>query len=78
MMSKEQAIEKINQHAPKFISLLGGKLVDFDVDKDACRFEFDISSFITVELQPPRDDDDDDGSYVQDLSHFHFRQIGCS
>ncbi|MEI8648156.1 PaaI family thioesterase [Paraglaciecola sp. Hal342] len=42
MMSKEQAIEKINQHAPKFISLLGGKLVDFDVDKDACRFEFDI------------------------------------
>ena len=42
MTSKEQAIEKINQHAPKFISLLGGKLVDFDVEKDACRFEFNI------------------------------------
>ncbi|ABG41218.1 uncharacterized domain 1 [Paraglaciecola sp. T6c] len=42
MPSKEQAIEKINQHAPKFISLLGGKLVDFDVEKDACRFEFNI------------------------------------
>lgn len=42
MTSKEQAIEKINQYAPKFISLLGGKLVDFDVEKDACRFEFNI------------------------------------
>ncbi|GAC34538.1 PaaI family thioesterase [Paraglaciecola polaris] len=42
MTSKEQAIEKINLHAPKFISLLGGKLVDFDVETDACQFEFNI------------------------------------
>ena len=42
MTSKEQAIEKINLHAPKFISLLGGKLVDVDVETDACQFEFNI------------------------------------
>ncbi|WP_166423633.1 PaaI family thioesterase [Paraglaciecola sp. 20A4] len=44
MTSKEQAIEKINHHAPMFIGLLGGKLVDFDAEKDACRFEFNIGT----------------------------------
>jgi|TARA_R110001583_G_scaffold156201_4_gene307920 uncharacterized protein (TIGR00369 family) len=43
MTSKEQVMAKINQHGPKFISLLGGKLVDFDIEKDACTFEFNIS-----------------------------------
>jgi uncharacterized protein (TIGR00369 family) len=43
MNNKEKAIEQINDRAPKFIGMLGGKLIDFDTDKTACTFEFDIS-----------------------------------
>jgi uncharacterized protein (TIGR00369 family) len=43
MKDKEQIIEQINQHGPKLIGMLGGKLVDFDTDKTACTFQFNIS-----------------------------------
>jgi uncharacterized protein (TIGR00369 family) len=43
MKNKEMIIEKINTHGPKFIGMLGGQLVDFDADKTACTFEFNIS-----------------------------------
>ena len=43
MKNKEMIIEKINDHGPKFIGMLGGQLVDFDTDKTACTFEFNIS-----------------------------------
>jgi uncharacterized protein (TIGR00369 family) len=43
MKNKKMMIEKINHHAPKFIGMLGGQLVDFDNDKTACTFEFNIT-----------------------------------
>ena len=43
MKSKEHVIEQINKQSPKFIGLLGGKLVDFDTERHACTFEFNIS-----------------------------------
>lgn len=43
MTSKAEIIEKTNQNGPKFLGLLGGAVVDFDQDKTACTFEFNIS-----------------------------------
>jgi uncharacterized protein (TIGR00369 family) len=43
MNNKEEAIRVINERGPKFIGLLGGQLIDFDADKTACTFEFNIS-----------------------------------
>jgi uncharacterized protein (TIGR00369 family) len=43
MNTKETAIQRINKRGPQFIKMLGGELVDFDADKIACTFEFDIS-----------------------------------
>jgi uncharacterized protein (TIGR00369 family) len=43
MKNKEKNIEKINNHAPKFIGMLGGQLIDFDNAKTTCTFEFNIS-----------------------------------
>jgi uncharacterized protein (TIGR00369 family) len=43
MNKKESTIKLVNDRSPKFISMLGGQLIDFDVDKIACTFEFDIS-----------------------------------
>ncbi|WP_159819198.1 PaaI family thioesterase [Colwellia sp. 20A7] len=43
MENKEQLIERLNRQAPTFRGLLGGKLVDFDTEKNACTFEFNIS-----------------------------------
>ena len=42
MKNKEQIIAASNQHGPKFISMMGGKLVDVDTEKCACTFEFNI------------------------------------
>lgn len=42
MKNKEQIIAESNQHSPKFISMMGGQLVDVDTEKCACTFEFDI------------------------------------
>ena len=43
MNNKEEAIRVINERGPKFLGLLGGQLIDFDADKTACTFEFNIS-----------------------------------
>lgn len=43
MKSKEKIIEQTNRHGPQFIRMLGGQLIDFDNEKVACTFEFDIS-----------------------------------
>jgi uncharacterized protein (TIGR00369 family) len=43
MKRKENTIKQINDCGPKFIRMLGGQLVDFDNDKKACTFEFNIS-----------------------------------
>ena len=43
MKNKEQIIEKINRQLPKFVGLLGGKLIDIDTEKKSCTFEFNIS-----------------------------------
>ncbi len=42
-MKSKEIIEQINARGPKFIGMLGGQLVDFDTDKTACTFEFNIS-----------------------------------
>lgn len=43
MNNKEKMIEQINKQSPKLIGMLGGQLVNFDSDKKACTFEFNIS-----------------------------------
>ena len=43
MQNKEMMIEKTNNHGPKFITMMGGQLINFDTDKTACTFEFNIS-----------------------------------
>ena len=43
MQNKAKIIKQINAQGPKFISMLGGQLIDFDTDKTACTFEFTIS-----------------------------------
>mgnify|MGYP003648460492 FL=1 len=43
MKNKKMAIEQINNRAPKFLGMLGGKLIDFDTKKTSCTFEFNIS-----------------------------------
>jgi uncharacterized protein (TIGR00369 family) len=44
MKNKKMILEKINDQGPKFIGMLGGRLLDFDTDKTACTFEFNIST----------------------------------
>lgn len=43
MTNKEKTIEQINGRGLKFIAMLGGQLTDFDTDKTACTFEFNIN-----------------------------------
>lgn len=44
MSSKKEALlERLNSSAPHFIGLLGGKMIDVDLDKNLAVFEFDIS-----------------------------------
>ncbi len=42
MKNKDKIIAESNRNGPKFITLLGGKVVDIDAEKCACTFEFDI------------------------------------
>ena len=42
MKSKEQIIDEVNRINEKYISLLGGTLVDFDMEKKSCTYEFNI------------------------------------
>lgn len=42
MTNKKQLIQSINQQGTGFITMMGGRLVDVDIDKKACTFEFNI------------------------------------
>lgn len=43
MHNKKMMIKQLNDQGLKFLEMLGGQLVDFDTDKTACTFEFNIS-----------------------------------
>ena len=40
---KTQLIEGLNGHAPGFIRMLGGRIVDVDLEQTTCVFEFNVS-----------------------------------
>jgi len=42
MKSKAQIIEAMNNSGPELIRMLGGKMVDLDIEKAKCTFEFTI------------------------------------
>ncbi|WP_299083687.1 PaaI family thioesterase [uncultured Paraglaciecola sp.] len=44
MSDKNKLIQSINQQGPGFIKMMGGKLVDLDMDNKACTFEFNIGT----------------------------------
>lgn len=44
MNNKQRIIKQFNDQGPKLIAMMGGQLVDFDTNKVACTFEFDIST----------------------------------
>ncbi len=41
--AKQEILDRFNAHAPKFIDILQGKMVDLDRDKSWACFEFNIS-----------------------------------
>ncbi|MFT6287567.1 MAG: hypothetical protein ACJA09_002321 [Alcanivorax sp.] len=42
-MTKQQRIDQLNANAPAFFAMMGGVLVDFDIDEGSCTIEFDLS-----------------------------------
>ena len=42
-MTKQERIDQLNANAPPFLGMLGGVLVDFDLEERSCTMEFDIS-----------------------------------
>ena len=42
-MTKEQVITKMNQMRPAFLTLLGCRITDVDMEKKICEMDFDIS-----------------------------------
>jgi uncharacterized protein (TIGR00369 family) len=43
MTSTTELIAGLNEHAPGFIRMLGGRIVDVDLKRASCVFEFNIS-----------------------------------
>ena len=43
-MTDPKILDALNDHAPGFIKLLGGQLVDIDIEGRSCTFEFDVST----------------------------------
>ncbi len=43
MADKQDLIDGLNGHAPNFIRMLGGRIVDIDLEAISCTFEFNIS-----------------------------------
>ena len=43
MTDKAELIAGLNGHAPDFIRMLGGRIVDVDLEQASCVFEFNIS-----------------------------------
>jgi len=35
-------VDGLNEHAPQFIKLLGGKVIEVDLEQQSCTFEFNI------------------------------------
>lgn len=42
-MDQQAIIERLNQNAPGFISMLGGKVIEIDREARSCTFEFNVS-----------------------------------
>ena len=42
-MNDQQLIERFNAHAPAFIGMLGGRVIEADAKSQSCVFEFNIS-----------------------------------
>ncbi len=42
-MNDQQLIERFNAHAPAFIGMLGGRVIEADAKSQSCAFEFNIS-----------------------------------
>lgn len=43
MTDKTELIAGLNGHAPGFIRMLGGRIIDVDLERASCVFEFNIS-----------------------------------
>ena len=43
-MNKQEVIDSLNAHKPKFIEMLGGSIKDIDRQSRTCTFEFDVST----------------------------------
>lgn len=41
-MDKQKLLDALNDHAPGFIEMLGGRIIDIDLDNATCTFEFNI------------------------------------
>lgn len=41
-MDLQEKIDALNAHAPGFIHMMGGRIIDMDTDNNSCTFEFDI------------------------------------
>ncbi|MCR9105624.1 MAG: PaaI family thioesterase [Gammaproteobacteria bacterium] len=44
MSTDKETIDALNAHAPRFIALLGGRIVSVDKKQRTCRFEFNIGT----------------------------------
>ncbi|MFK7977767.1 MAG: PaaI family thioesterase [Halioglobus sp.] len=41
-MDLQQKLDALNEHAPGFIKMMGGKIIELDPDSSTCTFEFNI------------------------------------
>lgn len=44
MKDEKNVLEQLNQQAPKFIGLMGGRMIDLNTEKSSCTFEFNIGT----------------------------------
>ena len=42
-MQKQEIIDRLNSHAPKFLGMMGGHIVAINAGERSCTFEFNIS-----------------------------------
>ncbi|MEH6634317.1 MAG: PaaI family thioesterase [Halioglobus sp.] len=43
-MSEQETLDRLNSRTPKFIAMLGGKMIALDTAQQSCTFEFNIST----------------------------------
>lgn len=41
-MDIQQKLDGLNKHAPGFIKMLGGRIIDLDIPNNTCTFEFNV------------------------------------